>query len=678
MLLGEAGIGKSVLVDAAVAFARERGFVVGVARGARSAVVSGFDVIRQLVKNACVDALSRERVTGTWSRALELFGLPAPVAARVRALVDDDGDGGLPALAAARRRAVLKAAVFAVLDKIAERAPLLLTVDDVDRADAASLELLGEIAARLGDRRLGVLVAGRPARGERVLPLARRVTVSPLQPAEVVAVGSLLLGVPVTGALAQLVVARATGYPLVVVVLLRWLLANRLISVGAGGVVEHVDLARAPVPANAAHLLHGLHTSLPDEVLAVLAAAAALGQVVEPAQLARVVEGVRDVVGALRVLTDAGVLEALPDERWAFRSVVEFEAAGGTVDAARAWRVQARVVDFLAAELVTRFRVDVGERLVAHLAAANAHDRAADVAERVAERADALGLFDVAGEHWRRALIVRGHQLVDGTPLAEGASRVLRLAARATASLAEVDASTALELVPPVLARLPSALALVERAEAMRQLALAQARALRLAEATGVLEAAIAAAPDDAVACGLLVDLAGVLEQRGDDSGAIARVEDALRRHAAARLTNPTVTADRALDAAVQYARLQLRRGQASAAREIVRQTLDGIRASRRATLEVDALTVVSAAAQIAGDADAAVRECEAALVVAGPIGDPILEARVLQQLGRALLSSGRREQATAVLRRALASAQAGQWDEGASAVQLLLASTVG
>jgi tetratricopeptide (TPR) repeat protein len=174
----------------------------------------------------------------------------------------------------------------------------------------------------------------------------------------------------------------------------------------------------------------------------------------------------------------------------------------------------------------------------------------------------------------------------------------------------------------------------------------------------------------------LLVDLAGICEQRGNDVDAIARVEDALRRHAAARAANPAVPVERALEAAVQYARLQLRMGQADGAREIVRQTLDGIQAARSPTLEVEALTIVAAAAQTSGDIVGAVRECERALVVAGQTGDPMVEARVLLQHGRALIAAGRRELATSGLQRALVAARAGCWDEGVAAVQLLLSST--
>jgi serine/threonine protein kinase/tetratricopeptide (TPR) repeat protein len=679
MLLGDAGIGKSVLVEAAVSFAGDRGFITSVAHGSRVVIAPGHDVVRQLVRGACSALLVRESVTGAWSRALDVLNIAGPVAARIRALVDDDGDGGLAEIPVSRRRGVLKAAVLSVFEKLVERAPLLLAVDDFERADGASLDMLAEIGARLGERRLAILVAGRPARGERVLPLARRVMLGPLSPADVVAVGTLLLGSPITGSLAQLLVERATGYPLVVVVLLRWLLARGVITVGGDGVAVRIDPARVAIPANPVQLLHDLHTSLPAEPRAVLAAAAALGRLVDAAEVARVVEGAQDVTGALRVLTDAGILEALPGERWAFRSVVELEAAAAAVEPARAWRVQARLVEFLGQQLVTRFRLDTGERLVAHLTAANALERAVECSERVAARADALGLFDVAADHWRRAFVFHGQRLVEGQPVGgDAAARLLRLSTFATASVVELEPAAAVDFVPAALARCPTNVAGPERAEAARQLAQALSRTSRLADAENVLVGALAALPPgtgDQLACSLLVDLAGVHERRGDEASAVLRAEEALRRFAAARQADAATSPERAFDALLLLARLRLRGGQPAAARDVARRALDGLRGARRPSLEVEALAIVAAAAQVEGDVPGAVRECEAALGVASAIGDPMLEARVLQQLGRALLAAGNRPLAAATLEKALVAARAGLWDEGASALQQLLAS---
>jgi serine/threonine protein kinase/tetratricopeptide (TPR) repeat protein len=675
MLLGEGGIGKTALVESAVLFARDRGFIIGAARGARVTRPPAFDVLRQVIRSACVDALTRERMTGGWSRALEFIGLSAPTAARLRALVDDDGPG-FDDVPVHRRRAVLNAAVLQLFEKLTERAPVLVALDDFERSDPNSMHLLAELGARLGERRLAILAAGRPVQGERTLPLARRVVLNGLAPADIVAVGTLLLGAPVGGALGTLLVQRAQGFPLVVALVLRHLLAVRALSVGPGGAVLHVDPERAGLAPNALQLLLSSHQLLPPDAQTVLIAAAAVGQIIEPGQLARVAEGVRDITGALRRLTDAGIMESLADERWAFRSNVEFEAITPPLDPARVRRLHGRLAEALSQELVSRFRIDLGERIIVHLQAIDALDAAAETAERVAQRATSLGLFELAAEHLRRAFHQEWRSVGNARLDEEKARRILRIAALATAALTEVDASAAVDLAGPALAQVPVGSATRARVEAQRQRGLALARLKRFDHAEQALEDALSALAgeyDELVAAGLLVDLATLLEQRGDVDGSLTQLKDALRLFASARNADPYANQERAFDAILLYARLQLRQNQPATAREAVVHALDGIRAERRFVIEAEARAVLAAVALIEGAVETSVRECEAALAAAAVVDDPQLEARLQQQLGRAFVALGRRADARTAFLRALECATRGQWDEGVSATRQLL-----
>jgi hypothetical protein len=263
-----------------------------------------------------------------------------------------------------------------------------------------------------------IIVAGRPQQGERVMPLARRVNVGPLSSVDIVAAASQLLSCPVTDALAQALVARSMGNALVLTILLRHLIALRAIAPSASGSQVLVDLNQLKLPTNAMVLMHANHALLPPEAQALLLAAAHIGQVVESGQLFRVIDGVRDVAGVLRGLTDVGVMEALPPsagvEQWAFRSTVELEAIPARLDASQSRLLQQRVADVLAKDLASRFTLESGERLAAHLFAADARAAAAEVSARCGERAASLGLFDVAGEHYKRALAVEWRGLSTG------------------------------------------------------------------------------------------------------------------------------------------------------------------------------------------------------------------------------------------------------------------------
>ncbi len=688
MVLGEGGVGKTALLEVTLTFARDRGFLAGFARGARVREALALDVLRQLVKGVCFDLLARERQTGPWTRGVDISGLAPSYAARLKAIIDDDTDTALKDVPAARRRAVLKAAVLAFFEKVCERAAVLLVVDDQHKGDIASMEILGELGARLGDRRLAVVVAGRPVQGERVMPLARRVTLGPLSHPEIIAIAGQLLGCPVGEPLSGILVQRSLGNPLVLVLLLRHLVALRAIAPTTGGVQLLVDLERMGLPPNPTVLIHANHALLPPEVQNLLLAAAHMGQVVEPGQLVRVVDGVRDVGSVLRGLVDVGILEALPvpagsgAEQWAFRSTIELETIPARLDASQARVLQQRIADALHRELEGRFTLEGGERLAAHLFAAEARQKAAEVDSRVADRAAALGLFDVAAEHHKRALAVEWRGLSSGAGVRsaageEKAVRVLRVAAAACQCLLEIDANAAVDVVAPVLKSVPPMIAVAARVEALRQRGLALGRLKRFSDAESCLDEALetlASDPSAGTAAVLLVDLAAVLEQRGEIDSAVAQLEEAVPKLMTAPPGLSGSGRDRAYDAVLLLGRLRLRQRNFGPARTSFWQALEEAKSNGRPAALAEAFALLGALAHAEGNLTHAVTETQQALVAAEGLGDPILEARLLQQLGRALVALGRRGDATIVLQQALEFARLGQWDEGASAAQQLLA----
>ena len=131
---------------------------------------------------------------------------------------------------------------------------------------------------------------------------------------------------------------------------------------------------------------------------------------------------------------------------------------------------------------------------------------------------------------------------------------------------------------------------------------------------------------------------------------------------------------DRAYDGLLLLGRLQLRQRQFEPAREAFVIAIEESRRAGRVAAEAEARALLGALSQAQGHLDDAVAETEAAIVLASEVGDPVLEARLHQQAGRALVALGRRGDATVALGLALESARRGQWDEGVSAAQQLLA----
>jgi DNA-binding CsgD family transcriptional regulator len=147
LLEGRVGIGKTSLVEAACARARELGHEVVRARGSELESGFAFGVVRQLFERRLAGAGRGEREA-----------LLAGPAAAARPLLSGElaaqpaGDGSF---------AVLHGLYWLVVNLAASR-PLLIAVDDGQWADEPSLRWLAYLAPRLEGLAAGMLVALRP------------------------------------------------------------------------------------------------------------------------------------------------------------------------------------------------------------------------------------------------------------------------------------------------------------------------------------------------------------------------------------------------------------------------------------------------------------------------------------------------------------------------------------
>jgi DNA-binding CsgD family transcriptional regulator len=171
VLAGPAGAGKTTLVRVVMAQATARGFAVLHTMPARGEVKLAFAGLADLL----------EPYLHTFSDAL-----PGPQARALRvALLIDDADGHPP------EPRVIAAAFRSALGLLAQAAPVLVVVDDVQWLDAATAAAVAFAARRLEHEPVGLLCAQRTSRPGEDLPLelgrARQ------QP-KVVPVGALSLG----------------------------------------------------------------------------------------------------------------------------------------------------------------------------------------------------------------------------------------------------------------------------------------------------------------------------------------------------------------------------------------------------------------------------------------------------------------------------------------------------
>lgn len=298
---GEAGVGKSALLDAAIGAARDRGLRVLTARG--STLERGFahGIVRQLFEPVLAGLGDAERT--------RLLRGPAERAAGVLEAAEPDVDAG-PDAAFAVAHALYWLAVNLATDR-----PLLLVVDDAQWADAASLRWLAYLAhGRLTAVPICLALGWRAgeAVADEVVPVLRsEPDVRHVRPERLSESGSVqllgrLLGPgPVDAELARICHERTGGNPFLLVELAQALSAEAVADVdtlrrlagrlGPESIRQSILLRMARLPADAADLARAVAVLDSDAASRHAAELAGL----EPARFAEMA----DVLCAAGVLT---------------------------------------------------------------------------------------------------------------------------------------------------------------------------------------------------------------------------------------------------------------------------------------------------------------------------------------------------------------------------------------
>jgi DNA-binding CsgD family transcriptional regulator len=151
---GEAGIGKTALMQAACADARESEMLVLAARGTQLECDFPFSLVRQLFERlvrAAAPAEQEELLAGAARLAGPLVGVEAD-SERLDGSAGPMLDPSFPTLNA----------LFWLVSNLSETGPTVLAVDDAHWADPASLRFLEFLLPRLEDVRVLLVVAARP------------------------------------------------------------------------------------------------------------------------------------------------------------------------------------------------------------------------------------------------------------------------------------------------------------------------------------------------------------------------------------------------------------------------------------------------------------------------------------------------------------------------------------
>ncbi|WP_433393223.1 helix-turn-helix transcriptional regulator [Micromonospora sp. KLBMP9576] len=295
LLTGAVGSGKTSVLDVFGAWSASAGARVLAAAGSRAERQLDLGILRQLLHSARPDARQAtvvDRLLGDGVAAL-----PLPESDR------DDGDSR----ALDQAWAPLLHGVFTALTDLADRAPLVIVVDDAHHADPASLHCLLYVARRLRHAQIMILLAEagtlRPAhphfRAELLsLPHLSRVALPPLGAAAIAQLVDSGHGRAEARLAAERCLAVTGGNPL---------LARALVEQQGGGIGHEADGAggdafeqavigclyrHEPPVRRVAQALAVLHRPAPAELL---------GQVLDVAAEA--------AVPAVRVLRMSGLVD---------------------------------------------------------------------------------------------------------------------------------------------------------------------------------------------------------------------------------------------------------------------------------------------------------------------------------------------------------------------------------
>ena len=155
-ILGEAGIGKTHLLEEAGAFATQHGCLVLTGAAAEfeselpfGVVIDAFDDYIKSLDDRALDRLALDR--------LGALGLVLPSLSSISAAVD------VPVSAIERYR--LHRAVAELMERLAARQALVCVLDDLHWADDASAELLAHLARKPPQGGIALLLGARPGQG---------------------------------------------------------------------------------------------------------------------------------------------------------------------------------------------------------------------------------------------------------------------------------------------------------------------------------------------------------------------------------------------------------------------------------------------------------------------------------------------------------------------------------
>ena len=298
-VVGEAGVGKSRLVHDVETWLAALSSDVWVLRGRASPATQ--DVANGLLRSVFAERLRirgtddparvRRRWAGGWYELLgerSTGGRAETVASWLGFALDDEGREAVGTTDPETLRSRGSGLVLRLLEKLGERAPVVVLLEDLHWADSASLDSLHDLAAAPGAGPLLVLATARPVLLEQrpdwgtEAPVHTQVRLGPLGEEHARALVAELLQKAdrIPARLQQLIVDTADGNPFYVEELVKWLIEEGVVDTsGERWQVSAEAVREVRVPTTLRGLLQARLDSLEVHDRGVVGAASVVGRV---------------------------------------------------------------------------------------------------------------------------------------------------------------------------------------------------------------------------------------------------------------------------------------------------------------------------------------------------------------------------------------------------------------
>ena len=673
IVVGEAGVGKSRLLDEIEARAEQRGLEVMRASGGRMGGGEHLGLIRELVFSLCGGPPGKGTDVAQQLSSLSRRGLGRHQLGRLDHLLGIAAESNQ---FKGEENQQLDRAVFGQLFmESPDRKGVCLLLDDLHQADAGSLQILDSLLDVASGRSFAIF--GSVRAGEGVLPRVRQLEVAPLDDEAMRAlVDERLGGERKTAAVADRIVAHAEGNPLFAHETIRVLMDRGALRLTRGAWKLTADDGKLPVPNNLRLLVSARFDALSPDARTLLRHAAVAGRTFS---LDLVTAAAADTVADARAAVDecqaAGML--LPWEKmpggYRFTQAVAHEI----VLAGLTGTMERHIHLCIAGALETGLTVvgkNPAEALAYHLLEAGETAKGLHYLTVAADLLASRYAFAEAAKHHTRALELSFQLAEEAGPVlaADAAEPILNLAARAGDSTAMVSPERAATLLGDVLEKVPAGVAEVERARVLRTRGNALVKLGRIREAEAGFSVAlkcVAGHDEPELDAGLRADMASAHEANGDYMLASSRLLEGLQR----LWGKPSGDPDLMWTFLNQLGRIHLKSGEHEKAREFFENARQQAQQSSRPVGEARILTNLASVYGMKGDTARAEALYGEALALSERTGDSIGIARIQYNQGRLIAGLGRRDDAIDCLQQSLAIANQVGWREGiAAATQML------